>query len=253
MGRDSKSIPIYRIGQFLRLDVGEQAEKVEVYTCGDLSFLEHLKERKNFKKEELHSVKQQILNSESYYIPKTKTVYLSNLSMNHAGEEAAHFIKHICSGEEKARPILGAFYANILHEGLAFFGSKIINHKRKCFHGNDFQNLLNYLENPGQKKERVLEYQTALIVLEFLNCAESGMILENVEPLAKNPELFFSVTHALGYMLGDKIFYALMDGVILKSEIRQLFYDPWRGDEKPGEIYWRLFKKMQNVKIPKRM
>ncbi|MDO8527349.1 MAG: hypothetical protein Q7T03_06670, partial [Deltaproteobacteria bacterium] len=72
-------------------------------------------------------------------------------------------------------------------------------------------------------------------------------------PFKNRPDLFFTVTHALGYMLGDKLYYALLDGQITKTELRHLFYDPWKGYGKPFQIYWTLLTKTKETKIPKRM
>ncbi|OGQ46426.1 MAG: hypothetical protein A3H42_00095 [Deltaproteobacteria bacterium RIFCSPLOWO2_02_FULL_46_8] len=242
-----------RISHFLKIDLGKEKDRVEVFTCGDLSFLDRIKESGRFSPEEFKAIKRQIINSESYYIPKLRFAYLSNLSINHAGEEAAHFIKHICSGEEKPREPFDALYANILHEALGFFGSKIINHKRKCYHEKDFQKLLTYFQNISPTAERRLEYETALIVQEAKKLESEGEAISDIGILSKRPDLFFTVSHALGYMLGDKLYYAMLDSQISKTEVRHLFYDPWKGYGKPFQTYWSLLQKTQSTKIPKRM
>src|SRR3989338_210538 len=147
-----------RICLFLKIDLGKTKERVEIFTAGDLSFLDKVKESGQFTLEEIREIKKQILASESYYISKMRYVYLANLSVNHAAEEAAHCIKHLCSGNEKAREPGDAFYANILHEALGFFGSKIANHKRKCFHAKEFEKHLRYFDSIKIPKNRRLEY-----------------------------------------------------------------------------------------------
>ena len=242
-----------RITQFLKIDMGKEKEKVEVFTCGDLSFLKTIKESKRFSPEEIQSIRKQIISSESYYIPKLRFVYLSNLSMNHAAEEGAHFIKHICSGEERPRDIFDAFYANILHEALGFFGSKIINHKRKCYHAKDFYKLISYFESISAQPERHLEFETALLVYQCKKLESQGEGISDLEIFRKRPDLFFTVTHALGYMLGDQLYYALLENQITKTEIRHLFFDPWKGYGKPFQTYWAQLTRIKNTKIPKRM
>lgn len=244
---------IDRIAHFLKIDLGREKEKVDVYTCGDLSFLERIEKSRRFAKEEIKTIKRHIVLSESYYIPKLKLVYLSNLSMNHAAEEASHFIKHICSGEEKPRDPFDAFYANILHEALGFFGSKIINHKRKCYHEGDYLKLLHYFRDMAMPAKRQLEYETALLVYQTKMMERRGEAFSDMEVIQNKPDLFFAMTHALGYMLGDKIYYALLDGIVTKANLRHLFYDPWKGYGKPFQTYWTLLVKTKDVKIPKRM
>lgn len=242
-----------RIASFLDLRLGKAKDRVEVYTSGDLSFLEQLNADKRFSKREIDDIKAQIISAESYYIPKLKLVYLSNLSLNHAGEEAAHFIKHICSGEEKARDPFDAFYANTLHEALGFFGSKIINHKRKCLHASDYLRLIQYLRKMETPSKRHFEYETALLTYQAKMLEKRGEGISDIEIYVKRSDLFFSVTHGLGYMLGDILYYALLENKITKPEMRLLFYDPWRGDGKPFRVYWSLLEKVREVKIPQRM
>lgn len=242
-----------RICDFLGVKLGKKKDAVEVFTCGDLSFLKRLKEKGKFTKREFETIKSQILASESYYIAKTKFVYLANLSLNHAAEEAAHFIKNLCSGEEEPREIIDAFYANILHEALGFFGSKLINHKRKCYHEKDFANLLAYFQTVKVPKERQVEYETAHLVTEYRRLEKRGKHLAKTEIFHSRMDLFMSLTHALGYIVGDRLYYGLMDGKVKKPLVRDLFCDPWAKEGAPVKVYMNLYKKLKGVKIPKRM
>jgi len=182
-----------------------------------------------------------------------KIVYLGNLSLNHAGEEASHFIKHVCSGEEKPRDPFDAFYANILHEALGFFGSKIVNHKRKCYHAKDYQKLIQYFRRVTNPKKRNLDFETALLTYQGKILESKGEAISDMAVFRGRPDLFFSVTHALGYILGDRLYYALMENAVTKTEIRELFFDPWQGFGKPFQTYWTLLTKTRETKIPKRM
>lgn len=242
-----------RIGKFLNIKLGKGKDDVEVYTSGDLSFLRVLRQKNNFSKDEIDIVKRQILASESYYIAKAKIVYLANLSVNHAAEEAAHFIKNLCSGPEMPRDLIDAFYANILHEALGFFGSKLINSKRKCLHESGFRNLLSYFNTVRVPTERQLEFETALIVTEYLDYEKKGKPLYYSTIFESDVDLFMSVTHSLGYMLGDKMYYALKTGKLRRPTIRKMFCDKWEKEGRPFEVYDNLRKRVKGVKIPKRM
>ena len=240
------------VAKFLDIELGDNREKVDVYTCGDLSFFEQLKESGKFSTHELKLLKRQILSSESYFIPEKRVVYLANLSINHAAEEAAHYIKYVCSGREPKRTREDAFYANILHEALAFFGSKLINPKRKCFHEQEFKNLIQYFDTMRIPGDRRLEFETACIVLDFLKADRHKLGGSRFFDCLK-PDIFFSVTHALGYMLGDKLFYAVMSERVSKDEVRELFFDGWRKEGEPLIAYYDLRKKLKGVKLPRRM
>jgi hypothetical protein len=242
-----------RICGFLGIKLGRERDDVEVFTCGDLSFLRKLKEKGDFSKREIEMIKKQILASESYYIAQTKFVYLASLSLNHAAEEAAHFVKNLCSGDEEPREVIDAFYANILHEALGFFGSKIINHKRKCYHEKEFANLLAYFETIRVPRERRLEYETALLVTEYKRLEKRGKHLERTEIFHSRMDLFMSLTHALGYMMGDRLYYGMIEGKVKKPLLRELFCNPWSEEGEPVDAYMELYRKLKGVKIPKRM
>lgn len=242
-----------RLCDFLEIALGRARDEVEVFTSGDLSFLKRLEEREDFSKREIKLIKRQILASESYYIARAKFVYLANLSINHAAEEAAHFIKSICSGEEEPRSLVDAFYANVLHEALGFFGSKLINHKRKCWHEKDFKNLIAYFQSVRVPARRRLEYETANFLVEYLKLERKGMHLSCADVFSSRMELFLSLTHALGYMLGDKLYYGLMRRAVSKTQVSELFTNPWREEGEPLRAYIDLQKKLKKVKIPKRM
>jgi hypothetical protein len=242
-----------RICEFLRLDLGKEREHVELFTCGDLSFLRRLNEKGSFSKREIETIKRQILASESYYIAKARFVYLANLSINHAAEEASHFIKHVKSGTEEPRDLIDAFYANILHEALGFFGSKLINHKRKCSHEKDFKNLLTFFATVRVPHERQLEYETARLVVEYKKFEKKRRPLRYTEVFRARMDLFIAVTHALGYMLGEKMYYGLVSRKLSRKLVRGLFEDPWREEGRPFEVYMDLLRRLKGVKIPKRM
>ena len=120
------------IASFFDLQVGDAVEEVELTTVVDLSFLARLRRRGDFSTHDMRLIRDQILQSESYYIPRAKMVYLGNLSVNHVSEEATHFLRHVSSNAIEPKLLVDAFYARCVEEALGFLGSKIINHKRKC-------------------------------------------------------------------------------------------------------------------------
>ncbi|MBI2500110.1 MAG: hypothetical protein HYW02_01265, partial [Deltaproteobacteria bacterium] len=243
-----------RIAEFLKISLDpSQWEDVEVFTCGDLSFLKKLEEDGSFTRQQLRQIKKQILASESYSIPSKKYIYLANLSINHAAEEASHFLKFLCAGPEEARYLVDAFYANALHEAFGFFGSKIINHKRKCFHEKEYEGLVNYLRSPGSPKSRRLQMEMALLILDHKEKEKRGDPIRHKRFFKMGPDLFLGVTHGLGYMLGDKLYYAFLAEKISKKEMKELFCDPMREEGRPFEIYMGLVRRFRRVNVPRRV
>ena len=229
-----------RIAEFLDIHIEDEIGNFRVYTCGDLSFLDDLKKDKTFSERDIKIIKNQILASESYYIPKKKIVYLANLSLNHAAEEASHFIRHVCSGEEEPKDLISSFYSKTLNETCGFFGSKIVNHKRKCPKKKMFIAKYAGLKNKKRNHEEEFEFQLAYYVLMHKKF-EEGIVSKNLKELFLLPqELFIAVTHVLGYMLGEPLYYALMEGKISKEFVRNLFFNPFEEKDEARKMYFEL-------------
>ncbi len=237
------------VARFLRLDSKEfrsALEQVSVYTARDLSFLGRLRER-GFSPREIQQITRQILSRESYYIPRAKIAYLANLSVNHTAEEATHFLRHVVSGAgEEERGLVDAFYARALEEAYAFCGSKIVNPRRKCPHAPEFERLLRGTD-PFTR-------QVARFVLDHLRIERGELTRASLRAVfgSRGSDLFNAVTHSLGYMLGERLYYALATGRMLKSEVRELFLDPLDEEGDAFLTYLDLSKRLADVRIPAR-
>ena len=238
------------VARFLGLDTAEVREAlhgVSVYSAGDLSFLQRLPAQ-GFKKAEIRQIERQILSRESYYIPRARIAYLANLSLNHAAEEAAHFVRNVVSGAgDEPRPLVDAFYSRALEEAYAFCGSKIVNPRRKCPHEAEFERLA--------RASDAFTREVARFVLEHRALEKTGRGLQRLRPLwqSQGSELFNAVTHSLGYMLGERLYYALATGRMLKRDVRALFLDPLAEEGEPLAMYLSLSRRLAAVRIPRRI
>jgi uncharacterized iron-regulated protein len=223
------------VARFLRVDspkLREALSQISVYTAGDLSFLDRLE----LTPRERKLLEQQILERESYYLPRARVAYLANLSVNHAAEEAAHFVRNVVSGaDDSPRPLNDAFYARILEEAYAFCGSKVLNPRRKCPHEPEFEKLL----RTGDAFTR----QVARAVLAHRKHARLRI---------SGTQMFNAVTHSLGYMLGERLYYAMAFGSLPKGEVRRLFLDPLAQEGEAFATYLRLSQSLAGVRIPTR-
>ena len=173
--------------------------------------------------------------------------------MNHPAEEASHYLRYLCAGEEPVRLLVDAFYANALHEAMGFFGSKIVNHKRKCTHEPQFRELLDYFNSIPRVRYRGTEREIALLTLEHKKMEKRKRPMPQQESVPHKTEVFLGVTHALGYMLGDRMFYAVMGHKLRRSVIKKMFEDPWRKEGRALEVYMDLVERLRSIRIPKRM
>lgn len=243
-----------QVAAFLGIELTQaKKEEIEVFTCGDLSFLKRLRESRDLPAREFRQIKKQILRSESYCIPSKKIVYIANVSVNHAAEEASHMIRFLKGGPEIPRSRQDAFYANALHEAIGFFGSKVINHKRKCLRPSDARNLTEYLSSSGSVKERFLEFRMATLFLEHDRQLKKGLPFHPNKIFPLSTDLFFAVTHAIGYFLGEKMFHGLLAEKLTKDEIRSLFDEPFDEEGAPVKRFLELEKRLKGIKLPRKI
>ena len=242
-----------QISKFFAIRLPKAKNDVEVFTCGDLTFLERIKEDPEFSEDEREKIKRQVALSESYYIPRRKWVYLANVSLNHAAEEASHFIRHLVAGDEFPRKANDAFYANVLHEAMGFFGSKIINSKRKCLRVKDFKSMVEYFKRARVPENREGDLEIALAVLELKKREKRGRSLADPDALVEHHDLFFGVSHALGYMLGEILYHAMIQGLFSKAQARKLFKNPFEEEGAPFQVYLELIQKFGGIPLPHHM
>ncbi|MBI5507401.1 MAG: ChaN family lipoprotein [Deltaproteobacteria bacterium] len=235
------------IASFFDLPIERGLKEVEIVTVADLSFLSRLQRRGDFSAADIKSIKKQILSSQSYYIPRAKTVYLGNLSVNHAAEEATHFIRHVVADLSEPRLLVDAFYHRCIEEALGFMGSKLINHKRKRASVEALQ------REARSRTASPAERHVARLVLRHLSM-ETGKKVHGIsEVYGCDVDAFNAVTHILGYRLGDRLYYGLVSGQIRKAEVHNLFLDPMEEEGAALATYLYLLGRTAKVKVPERM
>jgi hypothetical protein len=236
------------IAEFFDLPLGNALDELEITSVIDLSFLQRLARRGDFSDADMVRIREQILDSESYYIPQAKMAYLGNLSANHTSEEATHFLRHVCAKSfEEPQLLLDAFYSRSLEEAIGFMGSKIINHKRKA-------PPLPYFERLSKsRKISADEKKFARLVLKHVHL-EKGVRVRNMDAVYDcGPELFNQVTHVLGYRLGERLYYALVEGILNKSQMRELFFYDFSEEGLALQTYFELMTITRNVIVPTRL
>ncbi|XXF75269.1 ChaN family lipoprotein [Myxococcaceae bacterium GXIMD 01537] len=217
------------IGRLAGVPVSRALDDVEVATAVEGDVLERLQRRARFTRTELAQLERHVLSRESGYIPRARTAYLASLSLNHAAEEAAHFVRHCAVGDamDAPRGASDAFYARCLEEALGFFGSKLVNPRRTCVGLPEWG--LRFGETRG------VDRQIAAFVLAH-KAAETVRPEEAVKLLPlRRDRLFHGVSHALGYLLGDALYHAFDAGTVERAALRALFRDPFA---QPRDAYF---------------
>ena len=244
---------IKTICEFLEMDA-PQTDSLTVCTTQDMELLKHIK-KETLSPEEARHLETDLLKTESYFIEDADTICLTNLSLNHAAEQASHFIHHKYTEDKTAhikRNPQNRFYYAILREAMGFFGSKVINHKRMCYKDADFEDFINQYRHKIIPTPRLKEiYLISQFVSEHKkrekDFLETNQWLSYKKISYLPVEDFIGISHALGYMLGDKLYDGILQGIIKRAEIHALFTNPFKGPEALNK-YLHLIQRVQTVK-----
>jgi uncharacterized iron-regulated protein len=252
---------LHILGRALRLPVKDALRNVEVVGPADLSFFERLKRSGRFSRREMKQIREHILSSESYYIPKARIVYLATLSLNHAAEEASHYLRHHLSHEgiDDPKGLVDAFYCRVMNEALGFMGSKIVNPKRKCVHLDELEDIAS-AEIPADDLPasaisdgvRAIDREAARFAIAHKRMERGEHVPFLSEVFTASSALFNAVTHILGYILGDQLYYALIRGRLSRDVARRLYFEPFEEEGAALMRYLELAARIGRIKTPKR-
>ncbi len=238
---------------FLEIDV-DGLEDFIVYSPADLDFLKGFSSLGDLTQEEIETITIHMRSNESCFIERRNIIYIANLSINHAAEEAAHFIHRVCAGpRKKDLSQVEDFYCRVMREALGFLGSKIVNHKRPCYTLEDFKNLRRRF--PGKTPERIEELKNIGKLSSRHKKLEerylkTGKLWKLEGPIYEAPlKIHIGVTHSLGYMLGDRLFRALIQGLIEKSSVRRLFFMNFSDLNQSLNTYLELIRTLKELGI----
>lgn len=242
---------IDNLARYLNLDAGAALEELRVLMPGDLD-LSDLLDDGDLDEREKRQILRHAEAEESACVPQLGLIYLATLSINHAAEETAHYLKSAVSGGREPDDLRDLFYFLVLNEALAFFGSKVVNPKRKA----DHQGRLRAIVARARKRRRKREPEdlAAEFVLEHLRW-ERGQQKRKLKTARRleDPAVFNAAAHILGYALGERLYYGLTDGLISKEAIRALFVARLDGAGEALAAYMELADKVRKVRIPRRI
>ncbi len=222
---------VKEIGRLAR--VKTSTDGLEVLTPLDLDALERLERRGNLSRKELAHLGRHVVSGQSAFIPSANAVWLSGFSLNHAAEEAAHVVRHCAIGAamHRERPRFDAFWARCVEEAIGFFGSKLVNPRRTCPSLEDWKR--HFLH--GKKDRR----STAAFVLVLSSLADARS-RDARRLIPSTLDQFHTVSHALGYLLGDELFEAHRAGTLKAAALEALFRDPVESGPEAYERWKRL-------------
>ncbi|HKY33654.1 MAG TPA: ChaN family lipoprotein [Candidatus Polarisedimenticolia bacterium] len=209
----------------------------EVYSHLDGATFRRLLSGGRFTRPEVAAIRRQIARQGSCYIPRINSIFIGQFSLVHGGEEAAHFVNLALRGDvfrerERRRGRADLFYGSVIEEALGFFGSKLIDPSRNHF----FETKLYEYH---RKDRAFIEANTEYTFERFRTIIDFILLHKRFERTyrrldavpaelllgirTRDPRLFSTLTHELGYYLGQQLYDGYHQGAVQRREIAALF------------------------------
>ncbi len=182
-------------------------------------------------------------------------IYLPNSSINQAAEEATHFMNVVLRGPLPRMPVgHDYFYANVLTEALGFFGSKMINEKRKAPTESSLRLFLGKVKQGFEPPDPATAKVSRLILqhlhLEKRSSREMDFRKKFAAVFADRTAMPQAFSTQLGYMLGNRLYYAVKKGLIPLKDVRALFYENFAHPGHAFAAYARFVHQLKRIRPP---
>ncbi len=190
----------------------------------------------------------------SFYVPEISGVFISKTSLNHTAEGALALLHGQISKYNKT-PILARseFYQYVWLQVLYYFGSKLINPKRKADTLSDLSRQITEskrkkFSNDAQSLDNQIK-ASQFVISQKIN---EALFLSGIENkmhtgLADNPEIYLLSSALLGAMVGDKLYFVYRKGKIKLDKIFEYMVSPssdW------GKSYLEVIKLIEPYRDP---
>jgi hypothetical protein len=239
----------------------EALERLTVYSSRNLDFTEIVQGIPQLRGH-MRRIKDKIRRGEGFLLEwgedgsATYMIYLPDSSVNQAAEEATHFMHAVLRGLPERLPIgHDWFYANVLTEALGFFGSKMINEKRKAPTESALRLFLGKvrkgMESPNQAETvRIARLILQHMHLEKRSLREMDFRKKFAAVFADRTALPQAFSTQLGYMLGNRLYYAVKKGLIPLKDVRALFYENFSHPGLAFASYARFVQQLKRIRPP---
>ena len=238
---------VYRYAKLISEELGfkVQLDKMTVYTAQDDSLWSRLEEV--YSAPELKFIELMIEDDMSFYLSKLNAGYLARASVNHAAELAMQFVHAEISGADaEFLRVPQDFLKQIWCQACAYFGSKLINPKRKSDTLADIKASL--------AGKAALELGKEPLMLALSQKMNEMMILSDL----KRPRNTFTprkkmsyivAAELLGAMMGERLYHGYREKMLSLKSIQAILSKKMNGDSF-DLAYYELVEIIESLPAP---
>jgi hypothetical protein len=211
----------------------------EVYSRSSDALLHRLLSRKGFTAEDRRSLLRQVRERGSVYLTPINAVYVRQFRMTSSAEDATRFLHQACRGLPNLHSCPGkaltqhaapsaqsldkddAFYMTVFENALACFGSRILHPARPAFRDTDIAELFD-VTREDLEHQTSLPFADAVEALDFLTLHRKQDFRSSPAPAFAGRKYQY-VVEQLGYLTGNDLYDAYLEGRLTTAALRKLF------------------------------
>lgn len=227
------------------LGIPARGDDLSVYTAEDQGFWSQLQE--HFSAKQLGGIEDLIEEETSFFLPGLGLGYLARPSVNHAATLAAKYVHAKANGQTRSFLLMPEdFLRQTWAEGIAYFGSKIINHKRKTDTVSDLRLALSS-RGSGQIAKEPLMLALSQKMTELMTMSNRGGVTRPLRP--KKKASYLIAARLLGGMMGERLYGAYRKKLIAKETLQKLLSKPLE-DENFDKAYYEMMEIIESLPAP---
>ncbi len=263
------------VAEFLKLP-GPSMDQVSLQSVYSADFVDTLGRDDGLGRLQKRLLERLVLLNARFYLPRSGTLYLGTPSTNGSAEMASIIVSR---GLSRSAPFFGdstdTFFQAILDQAFGFFGSLLVNPRRKCDLPQDhLQEFLVLRESDPQGREAqarlltlvALEEQArflerlgrqhsrarrqAPVLLAMGGIAEVATEVFDSRSVDRWVSLWMSARN-LGQILGKLLHQAVLEGEVSLDQVRELAWQASDRRWRPAEVrYWEWVAAIAGQRVP---
>lgn len=199
---------------------------LSVYTAQDSSFWEQV--RGHYDEKTQGWIEAMIADEMSFYLPEIRAAYLARGTVNHAASLAMRYVHgQVCGAKRLLACVPEDFLGLIWIEGIAYFGSKIINHKRKTDTIADIKSSL-ASRGPVDLGKEALQLALAQKMHELM--VITGVVNHRLQAQPRKKWSYLLAANLLGGMLGERLYGGYSKALVSPSTLQSFLKKPFENE-----------------------
>jgi uncharacterized iron-regulated protein len=226
-----------------------------IQTANDLAFLEESLALKSVSRSELKALKYRILGNRTAIVPQASLIYVPSVNVNSVSEGVMALLHAAMAGVKSVfHDPDEHFYAVVVTSCISYFGSKILNHRRKCDLEDDFKIILEKRLGTKALAEEKLQKKIARLVIAHIKgqreYLKTGKYRAPAIPkqLGRVP-LFLETARCLGALLGEKLYASYVDGLYSSEKLASLLHSDLEPKNNAKFLYLGLVRDLASAPL----